>query len=316
MPNKFVKHCISLHDFDSETIHYLLNDAIEVKRGFKLNGPSDILKGRTMVLIFEKPSLRTRVTFEVAMTQVGGNSIKLEPESISLGKRESVRDAAKNLSLWVDVIVARTFKHELVEKLAQNSDVPVINALTDMYHPCQAMAFGQTLLEKTGKLKGKNIVFVGDGNNVANSLALLSGMTGMNFTLSCPKGYEQPAQLQKTLQLISKKNNCRYEIINDPQKAVLKADVIYTDVWVSMGEEGLSDEKQKHFFDYQVNKSLLDKAPSGCLVSHCLPAHRGEEIVDEVMDSDICICFDEAENRLHVQKVILLHLVNQLLKNP
>jgi ornithine carbamoyltransferase len=310
MNQSIVKHLISLQDLTPETIYSILDTAISTKKKYKQEGSNDLLKGRTVVLIFEKPSLRTKVTFEVAMAHVGGSTINLAPSSISLGKRESVEDVAKNLSLWVDAIIARTFKHDLVTELAKYSNIPVINALTDLFHPCQALAFAQTMLEKTGKLEGSHLTFVGDGNNVANSLALLAALLGMDFTLACPVGYEQPEFLQKILTPIFKKNGGKYQIEHNPETAVLSADVIYTDVWVSMGEEGLSEAKGKHFREYQVNKTLLSKAPKGCLVTHCLPAHRGEEIVDEVMDSDICICFEEAENRLHVQKAVLLHLLN------
>jgi ornithine carbamoyltransferase len=302
------RNLVNLMDLEPDIIQFILKTAVETKKKHHQEGPNDLLKGKTMVLIFEKQSLRTRVTFEVAMAHVGGTAINLEPSSISLGKRESVRDAAANLSLWVDVIVARTFKHELVVELAKYSSVPVINALTDLFHPCQALAFAQTVLEKLGRLEGTRLVFVGDGNNVANSLSLLSGLVGMDFTLSCPPGYEQPDSVQDLIHPIFKKNGVRYRVEHDPFKAVQSADIVYTDVWISMGEEVLSRHKRKHFLDYQVNGPLLKKAPSGCLVSHCLPAHRGEEIVDEIMDSDICICFEEAENRLHVQKAVLMYL--------
>ncbi|MFC1584879.1 ornithine carbamoyltransferase [Fibrobacterota bacterium] len=309
MSSGSVKNLISLLDFNSEIISAILKTAIDVKKEYKKNGPINMLQGRTLVLIFEKQSLRTRMTFEVAMAQLGGTAINLEPEQISLGERESVQDAAVNLSLWVDMIVARTFKHDLVVKLAEYASVPVINALTDLFHPCQALAFAQTILETTGKLPGAHLVFVGDGNNVANSLALLSGLSGMDFTLACPPGYEQPVFLQKLLNPIFERSGRKYRIEHNPMKAVSTADVIYTDVWVSMGQEEESEKKTKDFLNYQVNGALMSKAPKGCLVSHCLPAHRGEEIVDEVMDSDVCICFKEAENRLHVQKAVLLYLL-------
>jgi len=244
------------------------------------------------------------------MNQVGGSSINLDPRNISLGKRETVEDAAKNFSRWVDVIVARTFSHKLVEELSTNSTVPVINALTDQFHPCQALAFGQTLREHRGELKGLNLVFVGDGNNVANSLLVIASQLGMNFTLSCPIGYEQSEDLiNKTAPLFSK-NGGVYKMVRDPHEAVAKADVIYTDVWVSMGEEAHENEKTNRFKGYQVNSDLVAKADKDCLVSHCLPAHRGAEITSEVMDAENCICFDEAENRLHAQKAVLLSLLS------
>jgi ornithine carbamoyltransferase len=303
------RNLISLLDYNEKEIEYLLKLALRTKTVYKEIGPNQALAGKTCVLIFEKPSLRTRVTFEVAMTQLGGATINLAPNSISLGKRESVEDVAKNLSKWVDVIVARTFKHDLVKELGKFSEVPVINALTDMFHPCQALAFIMTLIEHKGWPKGAHLVFVGDGNNVANSLAVIAGKLGMDFTLSCPKGYEQPQSLQAELVSLYQKNGRTYKVDNNPKTAVSSADVIYTDVWVSMGEEHQEEAKKKDFRDYQVNSDLLKNAKKSCLVSHCLPAHRGDEITSEVMDSDICICFDEAENRLHAQKAALLALL-------
>ncbi|MBF0433656.1 MAG: ornithine carbamoyltransferase [Fibrobacteria bacterium] len=301
---------VNLLSLDSEKISRLLDISFEVKKEYKTNGPNDLLKGFTSVLFFFFFCLRTRVTFEVAMAHVGGSTINLEPGSVSLGKRETVNDAVKNLSRWVNVIIARTFKHSLVEELARNASVPVINALTDLFHPCQALAFAQTLQERCGDIRGSHVVFVGDGNNVANSLAILSGMMGLDFTLSCPSGYEIPQFVREQIQPIFQQNGCRFAIEHDPQKAVASANIIYTDVWVSMGEEAEKEKKVQHFLNFQVNDTLLSAAPAGCLVSHCLPAHRGEEITDSVLDSDISICFDEAENRLHVQKAILLALLS------
>ncbi len=296
-------------EMDAPGILNLLHSAVKVKSRFKSEGPSQELKGRSAALIFEKPSLRTRVTFEVAMVQLGGAAIYLSPTQIALGKRETVADAAHALSRWVDVIVARTFSHKMVEDLARYSSVPVINALTDLYHPCQALALGQTLLEHKGRLEGLNLVFVGDGNNVANSIAAMAGHLGMNFTLACPRGYEQPEAVQKDIAALFSKKGTSFRTVHEPVSAVADADLIYTDVWVSMGEEEKEAEKKRHFQAFQVNEELLAKAPKGCLVSHCLPAHRGEEITDGVMESAACVCFDEAENRLHAQKAVLLELL-------
>jgi ornithine carbamoyltransferase len=261
-------------------------------------------------MIFEKPSLRTRVTFEAGMVQMGGAAINLDPSQISLGKRESVSDAAKSLSRWVDAIIARTYSHSLVTELAKYATVPVINALTDLHHPCQALALGQTLMERRGKLTGLKIVFVGDGNNVANSIAELAGQLGMHFTLACPKGYEQPAAIVKDLVQLFHKYGGKYSVTNDALSAVSGADCIYTDVWISMGEEAQAEEKKRHFSQFQVNANLVSHAPQGCLVTHCLPAHLDEEITQEVMDSPQCVIFDEAENRLHAQKAVLLTLIS------
>ncbi len=306
-----VKNLITLVDGDSTYVENLLALAQEIKKEYKEKGASNALKGRTAAMIFEKPSLRTRVTFEAGMVQLGGAAINLDPSQISLGKRESVSDAAKSLSRWVDAIIARTFSHDLVLELAKYATVPVINALTDLHHPCQALALGQTLLERRGKLKGLKIVFIGDGNNVANSIAELAAQLGMNFVLACPKGYEQSADFIKTLQPLFQKSSGSYAVTNQVREAVVGADCLYTDVWISMGEEAQAEEKKKHFQGFQINKELLALAPAGCLITHCLPAHVGEEITQEVMDLPECMIFDEAENRLHAQKAVLLTLIGK-----
>ncbi len=300
---------LTLSDLSSEQLQRLISLSAEKKKEFQLKGANRLLEGRTGIMLFEKPSLRTRVTFEVAMVQLGGHMIQLQPEHVSLGKRETVKDAAYNLSRWVDCIVARTFSHELLVELAQHASVPVINALTDLHHPCQALALALTLKEKRGELKGLNLVFVGDGNNVANSLAELCGHLGMNFILACPSGFEMPERVIEQIQPLFKKHGGRFETNHDPKLAVRNADLIYTDVWVSMGQESESEQKKAHFLPFQVNNDLLKQAPQHCLVTHCLPAHRGEEITDEVMDSPQSICFDEAENRLHAQKAVLMALL-------
>lgn len=303
------RHLLNLLDQPSDFVEELVRDAAKARTEFQQSGPSEALKGRTAALFFEKPSLRTRVTFEVAMTQMGGAAVVLDPASVSLGKRESVQDAARSLSRWVDCIVARTFSQTLVEELARYAGVPVINALTDAEHPCQALAFGEMLLEKRGSLRGSKVAFIGDGNNVANSLAALAGHCGMHFTLACPEGYEQPSLLITGVTDLCRKSGGSYRRVRDPSEAVRDADVIYTDVWISMGEEDQAESKKKSFAGYQVNAALLAAAPGHCLVTHCLPAHLDEEITQEVMDSPRCVCFDEAENRLHAQKAVLLRLV-------
>ncbi len=305
-----VRHLLNLVDQPSALVEELVRDAARLRAEFKKKGPSDALKGRTAALFFEKPSLRTRVTFEVAMIQTGGAAVVLDPQSISLGKRESVHDAAKSLSRWVDCIVARTFSQSLVDDLARHASVPVVNALTDEEHPCQALAFGQMLLERRGDLKGARVAFVGDGNNVANSLAALAGHCGMHFTLACPEGFEMPATLVKKAEALCRASGGSVRTTRDPREAVRDADVIYTDVWVSMGEEAQGAEKALKFKEYQVNGGLLAAAPAECVVTHCLPAHPGEEITQEVMDSPRYVAFDEAENRLHAQKAVLLKLID------
>ena len=303
------QHLLSLLDQPSERVAALVQAALDVKAEFRASGPSNDLKGRTAALFFEKPSLRTRVTFEVAMTQTGGAAVVLDPNSISLGKRESVHDAAKSLSRWVDCIVARTFSQTLVEELAEYSSVPVINALTDMEHPCQALAFGEMMLEKMGSLRGVKVAFIGDGNNVANSLAALAGHCGMHFTLACPEGFEQPPAFLTEVAKLCRASGGSYKQVRDAREAARDADILYTDVWISMGEEAHAEEKKKKFLCYQINSALLAAAPDHCLVTHCLPAHLGEEITEEVMASPRCVCFDEAENRLHAQKAVLLDLI-------
>ena len=312
------KHLITLMDWDRPRLEKVLDLAMAVKRDLKTNNApgaapkwGDALKGRTAAMIFEKPSLRTRVTFEVAMAQMGGSAINLDPKQISLGDRESVRDAAMCLSRWVDTIIARTYSHKLVIDLAKHSGVPVINALTDLHHPCQALALGQTLLEKFGKLAGLKVVFVGDGNNVANSIAELAGHLGMHFTLACPPGYEQAEEVRRAVEPLFKKNGGTFRTTHSAAEGVADADCIYTDVWVSMGEEAQAEEKKRHFSAFQVNAGLLAKAPGHCIVTHCLPAHVDEEITEEIMSSPRCVCFDEAENRLHAQKAAILDLLGR-----
>jgi ornithine carbamoyltransferase len=315
------RHLLNLVDLPSAYVEELVRDARRVRAEFRDHGPSNLLKGRTAALFFEKPSLRTRVTFEVAMIQAGGAAIVLDPNSISLGKRESVHDAAKSLSRWVDCIVARTFSQSLVEELAKYATVPVINALTDEEHPCQALAFGEMLLERRGAisnaegksidgLHGARVAFIGDGNNVANSLAALAGHCGMHFTLACPEGFEQPRALIEKVEALCRATGGSYRQVRDPREAVRDADVIYTDVFVSMGEEAQAAEKTRQFAGYQVDAALLAAAPAECVVTHCLPAHPGEEISQEVMDSPRYVAFDEAENRLHAQKAVLLKLIH------
>ncbi|MDQ3002098.1 MAG: ornithine carbamoyltransferase [Fibrobacterota bacterium] len=309
MTTSKLQHLNTLLDLDRSQLEGILDLAAAIKREYKASGPSDKLKGRTVAMIFEKPSLRTRVTFEAGMVQLGGAAINLDPSQISLGNRESAKDAALCLSRWVDGIVARTFSHKLVTDLTKYATVPVINALTDLHHPCQALALGQTLMEKRGKLGGLKLAFVGDGNNVANSLAELAAHMGMHFILACPKGYEQQPEVLKTLEPLFKKSGGSYTMTHSAAEGVAKADCMYTDVWVSMGEEAQAEQKKKQFEGFQVNAQLLAQAPAECMVTHCLPAHVEEEITQEVMDSPRCVCFDEAENRLHAQKAVLLTLI-------
>lgn len=269
---------------------------------------SGTLKSKSIALVFQKPSNRTRVSFEVGMVDLGGHAIYLGPDELKLGVRESIKDAAKVLSRYLDGLVARTFSHDDVTELAKFATVPVINGLSDLLHPCQGLSDLFTIEEKCGKGKVK-ISFVGDGNNVLHSLLLGSSILGKDIFIATPKGHEPDAGILKKAKKIASSNKSVIELTNDPAASVKDADVIYTDVWVSMGEEAQKKKSFKKFKPFQVNKKLVSLAKKDVLIMHCLPAHRGEEITDEVMDSKNSICYDQAENRLHVQKAILLMLL-------
>jgi len=298
---------LSITDFNSEEIEELILEAhrlkVELKEGRRKRKD---LEGKIFALIFEKPSLRTRVTFEAAIYQLGGEPIYLAPSDIRLGIRESVHDVAQNLEKWVDGIIARVFSHKILEEMA-TARVPIINALSDLEHPCQALADYMTIWEKKGTFK-VNLVFIGDGNNVAHSLLLLTAMFGGNFTISCPSGYEPKGEILKKGNKIAKETGAIIKITQNPTEAVENADFIYTDVWTSMGQEEEADERKRVFAPYQVNAELLKRAPRDILVMHCLPAHRGEEITDEVLDGEKSIVLHQAENRLHTEKALLLKI--------
>jgi len=303
------KDLLSVRDLTVEDVDGLMETAIRIKSN--IPGYYQIFTGKTAVLIFDKPSLRTRVTFEVAMNQFGGRSIYMPGKDISLGIRESVPDGARNLSRWVDAVVMRTFGQDIVENLAANATIPVINALTDSEHPCQALACLLTLMEHLGKnLRGKKMVFVGDGNNVAHSLMLLAPMAGMDFVMCCPEGYDPDAVIVRYAMNACVAMKTEYILERDPVNAVKDADLIYTDVWASMGQEEETAIRAEKFKAYKVDSALMAKAGAKCLVSHCLPAHRGAEITSDVLDSPASIAFDEAENRLHVQKAVLYKLLS------
>lgn len=304
------KDLLCVNDLSEKEIMQILSFAAKLKnlRGTK-SASQYHLKQKTIVMIFEKPSLRTRVTFEVAMNDLMGNAIYLSPENIQPGKRESIKDIALNLDRWTDGIVARTFFQTTLEELARYTKIPVINALSDLYHPCQALAFAQTVYEQKKKLKGLHVVFVGDGNNVCHSIMTLSSKLGIHFTLAYPAGYGPKPAILAAAHANCAKSKGSITLMHNAEEAVRNADVIYTDTWASMGQESEIAKREKIFRTYQVNRSLLEKAKPDCLVSHCLPAHRGKEITDEVLESSIA--FDEAENRLHVQKAILLTLIGR-----
>lgn len=300
------KHFLRLADWSEERILETVAIASRLKKEVHAGQVSDRLHGQNIGMFFEKPSLRTITTFQVGMNQLGGHAVLLSPDSIGLGKRESIKDVARCLSRWVNALVVRCFKQDLVEQLAEYGSIPVVNALTDDYHPCQAIAFAQMIEENLGGMKGKTVAFIGDGNNVANSFLALCSKVGMNFTLACPKGFEQPAHVIEEAQADFKRHGCQYRVFNDPKEAVKDADILYSDVWVSMGQEGQKESKQNHFLPFRIDADLLKCAPSHVKVSHCLPAHRGDEITDEVMDNlDLNMSYEEAENRLHAHKAVL-----------
>lgn len=296
------KDVLGIADLTAEEIHLIIDTAQQLYLNKFDETQTLFAKGQTLVMLFEKPSLRTRVTFEAGMTQLGGHAIYMEGQ---LGKREPVSDVAKNLERWVDAIMARTFAHDTVVSLAKNSNIPVVNGLSDLEHPCQALADFQTILQHKGTFKDLKIAFIGDGNNVANSLMLLAAKVGTHFTLGCPEGFEPDATLWAMAQEEAAKTGAVLTITHDPEEACKDADVIYTDVWVSMGQESEADDKTKAFIPYQVNTKLMSVAKPDAIFMHCLPAHRGEEVQDEVIDGPQSVVYDQAENRLHAQKAIL-----------
>lgn len=299
------KHLLSPQDLSPEEIEAVLDKAIELKQKLQRGESHGVLHGKTLGMIFAKPSTRTRVSFETAMTQLGGHAIYMGMSDLQLGRGETIADTARTLSRYVNAVMARLFKHEDIIELARNSSVPVINGLTDLLHPCQTLADLQTIREKKGKLKGLKLAWIGDGNNVCNSLLLGCTLVGMNISATCPSGYEPDAEIVKQAQDNAKHSGAKLEILNDPQKAVAGADVIYTDVLVSMGQEKEREQRMKDFKGYQVNAELLKHAKEDVIFMHCLPAHRGEEVAAEVIDGPHSVVFDQAENRLHAQKAVL-----------
>ena len=305
MPKDF----LSVADWSPKALHEMLARAAELKALLKKGERPQTLLGRTLAMYFEHPSLRTHVTFEAGMTQLGGHAIFLSHDQIGVGNRESAEDVARNLSRWVDVIVARTASHALVEDLARTAAVPVINGLTDRLHPCQAMADMLTIRERCD-LGSAVVAFVGDGNNVANSLLLAAGSLGVELRLATPPDYRPPQEIWSQAEGLASANGGRLRWTEDPAAAVAGAGFVYTDVWASMGQEGEAEERRRAFQGYQVNAALLAEAPEAW-VMHDLPAHRGEEITSEVLDGPRSIVFDQAENRLHAQKAVLERLLLQ-----
>jgi len=305
------KDLLSVLDLSPEELKKVLELTKVFKDEAKLKKKiRDDLKGKTLALLFEKPSTRTRVSFEVAMYLLGGNSIYLSANELQLSRGETVADTAKVLSRYVDAIAARVFSHSSLIELAENSSIPVINALSDLEHPCQAISDMFTIQEIKGETKGLKITYVGDGNNVANSLMLAGSMLGMEVVICTPVGYEPNRELLRKALEIANKQGGKLLLLHDPSEAVKGADVVYTDVWVSMGFEKEKEERKRTFSTYQVNTSLLKKAKEDVIFMHCLPAHRNEEVTDEVIDGPHSVVFQQAENRLYVQEAILKLLVS------
>ncbi|MEO0072934.1 MAG: ornithine carbamoyltransferase [candidate division WOR-3 bacterium] len=299
------RHLLSIADLSGEEILKILYKASDLKEELKFEPCLNYLLGKSCALIFEKPSLRTRVTFELAINQLGANAIYLTQADIGLGKREAISDIARNLSRWVNAIIARTYAHKTLLELAQYSTIPVINALSDLEHPCQALADFLTIYEKRGRLAGIKLAWVGDGNNVCHSLMLGAGLLGLTMKIATPKGYEPNKEILTKAQEYAARSNAKIIITNDPKDAVTDSEFIYTDTWISMGQEQEAETRRRIFRPFQVNRELLAYAPRTHFIMHCLPAHRGEEITDEVLDGPNSIVLDQAENRLHVQRAIL-----------
>ncbi|MFQ6127649.1 MAG: ornithine carbamoyltransferase [Thermoplasmata archaeon] len=288
----------------------LVRSALDLKKSLRAGEKTELLRGSTLALIFEKSSTRTRVSFEIAMTQLGGRSFFLNPQDLQLGRGESISDTARTLSRYVDCIAYRAFDHEKVLELARNSSIPVINALDNLEHPCQALADILTIKEKKNDLKGLKLAYVGDGNNVCNSLILACSLTGIDITVACPEGYEPNGKILGEARNLASRGNSKCEVVRNPQEAAQGADIIYTDVWVSMGDEEEAEKRLEDFRNYQVNSDLLSVTSSDCIIMHCLPAHRGQEITDEVLDGPQSVVFDQTENRLHAQKALLVSLLS------
>jgi len=302
------KDLLSISDLSGDDIRLLISDAVDTKA----RGWLSLLDGKVLALIFEKPSLRTRVSFEIAMRKLGGQTVYLSPAEVGLGERESVPDVARVLSRYVDAITARTFSHQTLEILASYSGVPVINALSDLEHPCQALADLLTIYEKKGELGGLTLAFVGDGNNVAHSLLLAASLTGVNFRIASPADYTVQEGILYRAKEYATTSGAEIFCTEEPQLAVSGADIVYTDVWTSMGQEAQAQERRAIFANYQVNGELLSLAKEDAIFMHPLPAHRGEEVDEDILNSPQSVVFDQAENRMHLQKALLAQILGGL----
>lgn len=303
------KDFLDIIEYTPEELQALLDLAVQLKAEYQKGGNEPVLKGKVLAMIFQKPSLRTRVSFDMAMRHLGGDALYLSPSEIGLGKRESIADIARVLSGYVHGIMARVFEHQHVLELARWADIPVINGLSDYSHPCQALADALTIYENFGQLKGVNVTYVGDGNNVAVSLMQISAKLGTNFTIANPEGYGMPESAISTAQIIADKSGSKLTFLSDPHEAVKNAQVIYTDTWTSMGQEEEAALREKVFPPYQVNSRLVSEASPDVIVMHCLPAHRNHELMDDVADGPHSRIFPQAHNRLHAQKAIVYTLM-------
>lgn len=306
-----MKDFLAISDYSSEEIQDMLDLAVKLKKEHFKKGNKKIFKGKVLGMIFQKPSLRTRVSFDMAMRHCGGDALYLSPNEIGLGKRESIADIARVLSGYVQVLMARVFDHQHVVELAKWSEIPVINGLSDYNHPCQGMADALTIIEKFGsKAKGLNVSYVGDGNNVTTSLMHVSAQLGWNFTVATPEGYDTDPKAIEIAEKIAKNTGTKLTFLRDPHEAVKGAHVIYTDTWTSMGQEEETAKRELVFPPYQVNAGLVAEADKDVIVMHCLPAHRNHELTDEVADGPHSVIFPQAHNRLHAQKAILARLLD------
>ncbi|GIX46633.1 MAG: ornithine carbamoyltransferase, catabolic [Candidatus Tectimicrobiota bacterium] len=300
---------LSLTDVTAAELERLVYFACALKRRQQRGEVAELLRGKTLALLFQKPSLRTRASFEVGMHQLGGFTTYFHHQDVGLGVREPLKDLGRVLSRYYSAIVMRTFAHSDLVALARAATVPVINALTDLLHPCQILAALQTLYEHFGRLAGLHVAYVGDGNNVAHSWLLGAATLGLRLTLACPPAYRPQAEVWRQAQALAATSGAVLEIVDDPVQGVKGADAVYTDVWASMGQEAEAEVRRQVFRPYQVNRTLLEAAPSHAVVMHCLPAHRGEEITEEVLEGPRSLVFEEAENRLHAQKALLVFLL-------
>jgi len=305
-----MKDFINIADHSAQELQSIIDQARDLKRQWKKDGQNEAhLEDKVMAMIFQKPSLRTRVSFDMAMRHLGGDALYLSPDEIGLGKRESIADIARVVSGYVDLVMARVFSHQHIEEMAKWASIPVINGLSDFNHPCQALTDAFTIQEKFGDLAGLNVSFIGDGNNVAVSLMYICAKLGANFTIANPEGYDMPQVAIQQGKKFARESGTSLTLLNDPLQAAQDADVIYTDTWISMGQSGEAARRRDVFPPYQINQELVAHAKDETIVMHCLPAHRGEEITDEVADGPHSVIFDQAHNRLHAQKGLLVHIL-------